>query len=160
MPLLVIEQFIITFHPNGPKGSTSKEVPNFDFLAVLFRNSFSKDGLFPIKTTIVVRTNFTKFMHDVCCPTPNPPSLYAIPKLVFNRLTCIEEAKHTLFVDGCRCTTCSPFVDRNCLVPNGPNRRRFFARAKGGPKVKTKRIYSYQIDSLVIYHSHEWSLNS
>ena len=80
MPLFVIEHFVITFHP---KGNISKEVPNFDFLAVLLRNFFPKDGLFSIESIIIVRTSSTKFIHGVCCPTPSPPSLYVIPKLVF-----------------------------------------------------------------------------
>ena len=83
MPLFVNEHFVILFHSSGLKGNTSKKVPNFDFIAVFFRKSFSKDDLFPIKIIIIARMNSTKFMHDICCPMPSPPSLYAIPKLVF-----------------------------------------------------------------------------
>lgn len=87
MPLFVNERFVIPFYPNGPNDNTYKKVPNY--------------GLFLIKTIIIVRTNSTKYMQNVCCPKPSPTSLYAIPKFVFNGLTRIGEAKHTLFGDEC-----------------------------------------------------------
>ena len=63
MSLFIIEHFVITLHPNCPKGNISKEVPNFDFLAVLLKNYFSEDGLFPIEAIIIARTDSTKFVH-------------------------------------------------------------------------------------------------
>ena len=140
MSLFIIEHFVITFHPNGPKSNTSKEVANFDFLAVLLRNSFPKDGLFPIKTIIIARTDSTKFVHNVSCPTPSPSRLIAIPKLVFNGLTRVGKAKRTLFGDGCRCNTCSSFDNCNRLVLNGPNKCRFFAGAKASHTSDQKNL--------------------
>ena len=48
MPMFMIEYFIITLHPNGPKGNAPKNMPNFNFLVIFFGKSFSKDNFFPI----------------------------------------------------------------------------------------------------------------
>ena len=99
MPLFVIENLIITFDPDGPKHNTSKKVPNYDHLAVLFGNPLSKHDLFPIEAVIISGSNPTKFLHNECGPSPRPPSLDAIPEIMFDRLTGVGEAKHALFRD-------------------------------------------------------------
>ena len=49
MPLFMTEHLVVPFHPNGPKSDASKEVPNFNHLAKLKRNSPSKQSLLPVK---------------------------------------------------------------------------------------------------------------
>ena len=98
VPLSMVEHFIITLNPNGPKRSAPKEVPNFDHFTKLFGDPFPKHHLFPIKVIIVARFNPTKFMHNECGPSPCPPSLDTIPKFVFDRFTSIQAGKkHTVW---------------------------------------------------------------
>lgn len=42
MPMFMIENFIITLNPNGPKGNAPKKMPNFNFLVIFFGKFFPK----------------------------------------------------------------------------------------------------------------------
>ena len=54
-PLFLVENLIITFDPNGPKGNPPKEMPDLNLLTILFGNPFSEKSLFPIKNFTVCR---------------------------------------------------------------------------------------------------------
>jgi hypothetical protein len=96
MPLFMVKHFVIAFNPNRPKGNASKEVPNFGLRAILIRDPFPKESLFPIEAIVVARVNPTKFMHDISSPPPCPPSLNTIPKFMLDRLASVRKAKNAL----------------------------------------------------------------
>ena len=62
--LFMIEHLVIVLNPNNPKRITTKKVPNFDLLDEFLRGPFPKQGLFPVKTIIIVSSYPQKFMHD------------------------------------------------------------------------------------------------
>ena len=103
VPIFKVKHFVIRFDPNGPKRNASKEVPNFDHFAIPFGNSFPKQNFLPIGPVMVGCSHPTKFMHNEHGPSPCPLGLVAIPKFMFDRLTCITEAKHTLLRNWGRC---------------------------------------------------------
>lgn len=45
VPLFMVEHFVITFDPNGPKRNAPKEVPNFNHFAVFLMDPFPKQRL-------------------------------------------------------------------------------------------------------------------
>ena len=79
-------------------------------------------------------------MYNIGGPPPSSPRLNAIPKLVFDRLTSIGNAKFALFGDASRHNTGSPFVHRNRLMPNGPDERGLIATTKGVPHLWPKEF--------------------
>jgi len=133
MPLFLVEHLVIPLHPNGPKSSPTKEMPNFDHLAELIRGPFTKECLLPIEAIKVAGPHPTKLMHNVGSPPPSPTCLNAIPKLMFHRLASVWEAKDTLFGDASRGNSGSPFVHCNRLMPNRPNKSSFFTAMERVP---------------------------
>ena len=121
MPLLLVEHLVVPLHPNGPKSNTSEEMPNFDHLAELVRDPFTKNCLFSIETIKVAGSNSAQFVHNIGGPPLNPPSLYTLPKLVLEPFTSVGKTKDLLFGDASRRNTGSPIIHRHRLVPNGPN---------------------------------------
>ena len=115
VPLNLVKQLVIPFKPNGPKCDASKYVPNFNFWSIFTRDSFPEQRLLPVETIIVVGFLPTKFMHDVRCPPPSPSSLNAVPKLMFDQLSCVRDAKYTLLGDGCQGNENSPLINRHWL---------------------------------------------
>ena len=122
MPLLLIEHLVVPFKPNGPKCNPPEKMPNFDQFADFVRDPLAKKRLFPIETIEVPGPNSAKFVHNEGGPPPSSPRLNAIPKLVFNRFTRIGKAKDALFGDASRRYAGSPFVNRDRLMPNRPNK--------------------------------------
>lgn len=80
----MVDQPIIPFIPDHPKGDASKEVPNLGLLSKLFRKSSPKEGLLPIEFVIIACPKPTKLMHDEGDPPPNTPCSNAIPKRAFH----------------------------------------------------------------------------
>lgn len=56
----MIENFVVTFEPNGTKGDATKKVPNFDLVAKFLLDSFPKQRLFPMETIMVASPYPTK----------------------------------------------------------------------------------------------------
>lgn len=99
MSLFVVKHLIIMFNSDGSKGNASKEMPNFNQLAVFFGDPFTKQSLLPVEAIIIAHPNPTKFMHNVRGPSPSYPGLNTIPNFMFNRFACIKHVKHALFED-------------------------------------------------------------
>jgi hypothetical protein len=59
MPLFLVEHLVIPLHPNGPKGSPTEEMPNFNHLAGFVRDPFTEKGLLPIEAIKVAGPNST-----------------------------------------------------------------------------------------------------
>jgi hypothetical protein len=68
-PLFMVENLVITFDPDGPKGNPAKEMPDLYLFTILFGNPLSKKSLLPIKTIVVARLNF----HALCTPRLSIP---------------------------------------------------------------------------------------
>ena len=62
MPLHLVEHFVITFDPDGPKSNVPKKVPNFNHFSISFGDSFPKHHLLPIEAVIVAGSNPTGFV--------------------------------------------------------------------------------------------------
>lgn len=76
-----------------------REVPKHYFLGKLLRKPFPKEGLFSMKNNIDIGANPAKFMHEESGPSPSSLGLNSVPRLMFNRLACIKEAKRFLEMD-------------------------------------------------------------
>ena len=138
MPLFLVENLVVSFNPNRPKSGPTEEVPNFSHLPKLEWNSFTEDALLPIEAIKVAGSNSTKLMHNVSSPSPCPPSLNTIPKLVFYRFTSVRKAKDTLLGDASRRNSGSPLVNRHRLMPNRPNEGGLLAATKRVPHLRPK----------------------
>ena len=57
VPLFMIERFVITFDPNGPKHNAPKEVPNFNHFAIFVGNPFPKQCFLPVEAIIISSSN-------------------------------------------------------------------------------------------------------
>lgn len=90
-------------------------------------------------------------MRNISGLSPCLPSLDAIPKFVFDRFTRIRKTKDTLFGDRDRSNFSFAFVHHNCLVPNGPNKCRFFAEAERVPNMRPKECIVTRRITLSLY---------
>lgn len=77
VPLFIVENFVVTYNPNGPKRDTAKKVPNF--LGI-----FPQASLFPLEAIKVASYDLAEIMHYEHGPSPSPPNLDAIPKFMFD----------------------------------------------------------------------------
>lgn len=136
MSMFVIENFVITLNPNDPQCNASKEVPNFDLFPILIGNPFPKNGLLPVKTVIIARSESTKLMRTVSGPSPRPLGLDAIPKLVLDRFTCVRMTKWALFGNGGRRNASLPFSDCHHLVLDGPYEGNLLLGPKRAPNLE------------------------
>lgn len=78
-----------------------------------------------MKTIVVVGSNPTLFVHDKGCPPSSSPNLNAVPKNLFNRLTCIWEAKNHIAQRYKLEEPVPPFIDCGCLVLGGSHESNF-----------------------------------
>ena len=151
MSLFMVEHFVVALDQDGPTCDTFKEVPNFDFCFTIFLiNPLSKHGLIPVKAIIIASSNPTKFMHDICGPSPCPPSLNAILEIMFDRFTHVWEAKDTLLGVKCRRNASPPFF--NCP--------RFVLKGLHETTLETNRAHNYPKDSLAINLPRVWPPDS
>ena len=108
------------------KINAPKEVPNFDIFAIFLRNPFPEDDLFPIKAVIIAGLDPTKFVHNEHGPSPRPPSLNTIPKLMLNRFAHVGKANDALLGDRGMHNASPPFINGHCFMPNKPYECSFF----------------------------------
>lgn len=72
-------------------------------------------------------------MHDEGDPSPSTPSLDTNPKLVLQQFARVRKAKNIFLGNGHQSSACPPFIDCNCLMPNGLDERCLLTGAKGVP---------------------------
>jgi hypothetical protein len=61
-PVFAVENFVVTFKPNGTKGDATTKVPNFDMFAKFLLDPFPKQRFFPIETIMVASPYPTKLV--------------------------------------------------------------------------------------------------
>ena len=107
--------------------------PNpFDEPLLIF---FPKEGLFPVKTTIVAHFNATEVVHDRSGPSLGSPKLDAIPKVVLDRYIGVREENCTKFGCGSRANTSPLIIHIHHFIPNELHKGILLARAEWVPNL-------------------------
>ena len=114
----MIKHLVVPLNLNNLKRDASKMIPNLNHHAKLLGDPLTEHRLFPIETIVISGLHPAKLVHNTSNLSSRPPSLDAIPKLMFNEFTCVWEAKHALLRNEGWHNADTQFINGDLFVPN------------------------------------------